>query len=168
MYYASRTGVQDRFGGRWASFFRFGLSLVDVCQAGACVGDDAEPLCNTRDFLATGSTQPIGSPQPDCFHGMVELCPCRSYGSTGIPQPDRTRRTNRLGCSYCYRRCVDRTGSGEVSRAGIGNPSFLTTSSNELSPVYGMMRPIWIAAFLCHTILLVSSKMSYSDACGRE
>jgi hypothetical protein len=32
-------------------------------------GDDAEPLCNTRDG----------------FHGMVELCPCRAYADAGIP-----------------------------------------------------------------------------------
>jgi hypothetical protein len=35
-------------------------------------------------FLLPAAREPIGSPQPDCFHGMVELFPHRAYGSAGF------------------------------------------------------------------------------------
>jgi hypothetical protein len=41
------------------------LSPVDVCQAGACFGDDAEPLCHTR-----GGNETNSFVLPALYHAM--------------------------------------------------------------------------------------------------
>jgi hypothetical protein len=73
-----------------AAVFGFGLALVDVCQEEACVIDNGEPVCHTRHWLAAESLYPIASPQPDCFHAMVEFFSCRADGNAGISQSDQT------------------------------------------------------------------------------
>jgi hypothetical protein len=63
----------------------------------------------------------LGKSQPDCFHGMVELCARRAYGGAGIPQSDPTHRTGRIGCARHHRYSLDRAGSGEAGEAGFGS-----------------------------------------------
>src|SRR6266850_439274 len=54
--HAWRAGAEGCIGRGGIALCGWCLSLADVCQARGCVGDDAQPLCHTRHFLASGST----------------------------------------------------------------------------------------------------------------
>jgi hypothetical protein len=72
-------------------------------------------------FLLLASRKPLSAPQPDRLHGVVELRPRHSHGSSGIPKVYRSPRTARSGSLHSDRRSLDRAGSGEaVSRASFG------------------------------------------------
>jgi hypothetical protein len=54
----ARTGAKSCVGRGGIAFYSFGLSLDDVCEARACIGDDAQRLCHTWHFPAPWSRNP--------------------------------------------------------------------------------------------------------------
>jgi hypothetical protein len=50
----ARAGAEGCVGVGGIAFFGFSVSLDDVSIVRACVGDDAQPVCHVRDFLAAG------------------------------------------------------------------------------------------------------------------
>ena|SRR6516225_10681847 len=59
--------------------------------------------------------QPIRAPQPDSFHGVVELCACSSHGTAGITRVYRSSRDFRSGYIHCDWSSPDLAGPGKAA-----------------------------------------------------
>jgi hypothetical protein len=104
--------------------FVCGLSADSDGEARPCAGDDDEPLRHSRRLLAAWFSPPLGAPQPNCLHGVVELGTRGGNVHASLAQHDLASGTDGVDRARRYRSHSDRVGSGQATgRAGIHSRS---------------------------------------------
>ena len=72
-------------------------------------------------FLLLAARDPSANRSLIAFTAWSSFAHAVLMAGASFRQSDRTRRTHRLRCTCCHRDRLHRTGSREVSRAGIGS-----------------------------------------------
>jgi hypothetical protein len=68
-------------------------------------------------FLLPAARDPSANRSLIAFTAWSSFVHAILMAGQAFARPDRSRRTHRLGCAYCYWRSLDRVGSGKASRA---------------------------------------------------
>lgn len=117
------TDAEDCPGSGGSNLSGFGLSGGGVSAGGSGARDDVQPLRDAWRVSAAGDPESVGEQQPDRFHGVVELCPCRSDGVPGDARDSCARGVGGCGSAFVDWDSVDRacTGEGEFGSGGGGS-----------------------------------------------